>query len=394
MIIKLSKLSFRTIAILTAAFLLSGRSTLAADAARFFRISGPAPARITSSRADGTVTWTNAVTNVTCTVQTTLEFTDVTNWVDYLQVPVGHHIVTHRLYDPNPPAGMMLIPAGLFTMGNTHAGDTFNDGAPEEVPTHTVTVAAFYMDKYEVTQALWEEVYNWATNHGYSFDHPGSWFAGVNYSKGQNHPVHSVNWHDTVKWCNARSEMENKLPAYYTNAALSGRYRSGQVAPFVNWNSGYRLPTEAEWEKAARGGASGLRFPWGDEITFIRANYHSAFTFFEPEVFELEYRNRFHPAFNDGVVPYTSPVGYFAPNGYGLYDMAGNVSEWCWDWYGNYDSASQTDPRGPASTADSFRVIRGGTWHNSPVNSRVAARSDSYYPAFNDQYLGFRSVLP
>ncbi len=280
---------------------------------------------------------------------------------------------------PPAPTGMVMIPAGSFQMG-----DTFND-SPDgwgERAVHTVYVSAFYMDKYEVTKALWDEVKTWATAHGYSFDNPGS-------GKAANHPVQTVNWYDAVKWCNARSEKEGRVPAYYTDAGLSVRYRAGQVAPYVSWSSGYRLPTEAEWEKAARGGASGHRFPWADTdtITHSRANYYSVSDY----AYDTSPTRGYHPTFNDGVYPYTSPVGYFAPNGYGLYDMAGNVWEWCWDWYGSYSSDSQTDPRGPAS--GSSRVVRGGGWSAFAFGCRSASRSGNWPASGSIDGDGFRSVL-
>lgn len=289
----------------------------------------------------------------------------------------------HNLSLPAGSTGMALIPGGNFTMG-----DTFNEGLSDELPVHDVYVSAFYMDRYEVTKALWDDVYNWAVTHGYSFDNGGS-------GKAANHPVHTVNWYDAVKWCNARSEKEGKTPAYYADVELSVRYRTGQMAPYVNWSSGYRLPTEAEWEKAARGGASGHRFPWAnvDTITHSQANYYS-----DNFGYDISPTRGYHPTFNDGVDPYTSPVGYFAPNGYGLYDMAGNVWEWCWDWYGGayYNSSPATDPCGPSSGA--YRVLRGGSWFSSTNHDRCAYRvSDwisQYVPAYADVRLGFRSVLP
>ena len=276
------------------------------------------------------------------------------------------------------PSGMVLIPAGSFTMGNSPSGE----GASDAVPAHPVQVSAFYMDKFEVTKALWDDVYNWAVGHGYNFDNAG-------LGKAANHPVHSVNWYDAVKWCNARSEKEGKVPAYYTDAASRVRYRSGQVAPQVNWNSGYRLPTEAEWEKAARGGASGHRFPWSnvDTITHSRANYDSSADY----DYDLSQTRGAHPKFQAGGQPYTSPAGYFSPNGYGLYDMAGNVWEWCWNWNGSSGSSAQIDPRGPPT--GSMRVIRGGSWNYYAFFCRTAYLSHNF-PTRSVNHQGFRSVLP
>src|SRR5580765_779765 len=129
------------------------------------------------------------------------------------------------------PLGMVLIEAGPFEMG-----DTFSEGEVYEGPVHTVAVSAFYMDKHEVSKALWDRVKAWNNGNGYSYDNDGS-------GKGSNHPVQTLNWYDMVKWCNARSEMEGRVPAYYTDAGLTQVYKSGQVAPYVNWHAGYRLPT-------------------------------------------------------------------------------------------------------------------------------------------------------
>ena len=281
-------------------------------------------------------------------------------------------------------SGMVLIPAGSFTMG-----DTFNEGNPEELPLHTVCVSAFYMDRYDVTYALWQQVYNWAIAHGYSFDHAGSGKAG-------NHPVQTIDWYDCVKWCNARSEMEGRVPAYYTSAAQTAVYRTGLVDVdnnSVKWNAGYRLPTEAEWEKAARGGVSGQRFAWGNTINESLANYRSFWFRGAPNPpYDVNSYSGYNVNFATGNYPYTSPVNYFAPNGYGLYDMAANAAQWCWDWYGNYSSASQTDPRGPSVGA--YRTIRGGSWDGYAFYCRVAIRDDTFYPSDNANDVGFRSVLP
>ena len=283
------------------------------------------------------------------------------------------------------PASMVLIPAGSFTMGNC-----MDSNNSLELPLHTVQVSAFYMDKYEVTKALWDGVYQWATNHGYSFDNAGS-------GKASTHPVQAINWYDAVKWCNARSEKEGRPPAYYTEASQTVVYRNGRSSVengWVKWAGGYRLPTEAEWEKASRGGISGHRFPWSgtDNISHSVANYNATtnYPYNVGYPYDLSYPAGYHPAFNDGISPYTSPVGYFAANGYGLCDMAGNVHEWCWDWKAWYSSGSQTDPRGP--TSGSMRVLRGGSWYQVPWYCQSSARNENG-PTAHSFILGFRVVL-
>jgi formylglycine-generating enzyme required for sulfatase activity len=275
------------------------------------------------------------------------------------------------------PTGFALIPQGAFTMGNSVAADTDITDAP----TRTVTLDAFYMGKYEVTKAEWDEVRTWGLSNGYTDLAAGS-------GKASNHPVQTITWYDMVKWCNARSQKEGLTPAYYTNDAQTTIYKTGSVNVTnaqVKWTAnGYRLPTEAEWEKAARGGLSGKRFPWGDTISHSQANYYASSGFSYDSSGSV---NNYHPTYATGSMPYTSPVGAFAANGYGLFDMTGNVFEWCWDWYGTYASGSQTNPRG--TTSGTRRVFRGGSWDSGADDGRVALR-DHEPPGNTDDEFGFR----
>jgi formylglycine-generating enzyme required for sulfatase activity len=272
--------------------------------------------------------------------------------------------------------GMVLIPAGSFTMGDNLDGDS--DAVPIGV-----TVSAFYMDTNLVSYSQWQSIYSWATSHGYGFVNAGSGNAA-------NQPVQTVNWFDVVKWSNARSQQAGLTPVYYTDAGLTQVYTNLQVTVYVNWAAkGYRLPTEAEWEKAARGGLSGQRFPWGDTISESQANYHGDTADYSYDLGPNGYNTI-------GGGHGTSPVGSFAANGYGLYDMAGNVMEWCWDWYAapTYPPGSPylggTDPRGPVGPL-SVRVLRGGGWNVFAYYSCCAYR-DADPPSAANYVIGFRCV--
>jgi len=262
--------------------------------------------------------------------------------------PVGLKQGFYRVVSYPAPSGMVPIFGGT------------NSGTDPDYGVYSLTVSTFFMDATEVTKAQWDAVYSWAVTNDYSFDHAGS-------GKASNHPVHSVNWYDCVKWCNARSEMDGRTPCYTVSGSV---YRTGQSSPSCNFSTnGYRLPTSDEWEYAARGGLRGKRFPWGDTITHSRANYLSNSSY----SYDISSTRSYHPDYNDGGYPYTSPVGDFVANGYGLYDMAGNIHEWCNDMSG------------------SDRSVRGGSWGSYALHQRCGDEY-WYYPAGSSIGYGFRAA--
>ena len=334
--------------------------------------------------ADGGATWTvPAITftgaygaGVTTGNDRLLTWNAGLDWGGQFSTACRVRVIADDGTAPPAPAGMAYIPAGVFQMG-----DNFYD-ITDALPPHNTFVSAFFMDKNLIAREQWLEVYAWALGHGYTFNNGGQF-------KDAKHPVHSISWYDAVKWCNARSEKEGLTPCYYTDAGQTAVYRTGQVDlanNAVKWAAnGYRLPTEAEWEKAARGGLRGKRFPWGDTITHSQANYFSSAGY----AYDISKTRGYHPTYGRG----TSPVGVFPANGYGLYDMAGNVFQRCWDgygdtWYGQ-PGATADDSRGP--TFVSNRVLRGGSWDSFAGYLRCANRSINP-PTNADDSIGFRCV--
>lgn len=346
-------------------------------------MAGGQEAVITSIQTDGQIRWTNAVnTNSLYRVEWAASLAgpwyrtfDNVGAVDgggrgsfSAAVPMFYRVV---MTTNPPPPGMVWIDAGWFEQGQTGI----------ETPVNTHYTGGFWMDEMEVTKAKWNQVHQWALTNGYAFTNPGA-------GKTNNHPAQTVDWHDCVKWCNARSQMEKLTPCYYTTPGLTTVYATGALNisnPCVKWDAnGYRLPTEAEWEKAARGGRYQRRFPWGDTIQHARANYHA-----DSSAYDTSPTKGYHPDYDDSPEPYTSPAGSFPATGAGLHDLAGNVAEWCWDWWAAYSAGSQSDPRGPAT--GTWRIVRGGSCYNGGGGVGCAYR-EYYPPTTEDTTIGFRCV--
>jgi formylglycine-generating enzyme len=287
----------------------------------------------------------------------------------------------------NPPSSsMVFVPAGF--------------GTPSWA-SYDIFTSAFFMDKFEVSKSVWDTVYNWAITNGYSFSSAGT-------ATGSNHPVTGISWYDAVKWCNARSQREGLTPVYYANAARTQVYKTGQVVLDNNWVSweanGYRLPTVAEWIKAYRGGQGAGHFPWPsyfgsreDNINPSLANYSSSGDPFENTSDWWSYRNTTPVGYYNGS---QTPQGSNNPNGYGLYDMAGNAGEWCWDreftsWYSSYAEARDDNSKGPNYGQGAKRYWSGGMSYRAFGDMYAETASSGYSPASassSDTSVGLRCV--
>jgi formylglycine-generating enzyme required for sulfatase activity len=302
------------------------------------------------------------------------------------------------------PSGEMLdmtfVPPGEFEMG-----DAWGEGGANERPVHTVYISPFQVNKYEVSLAEYAAALNWAATEGGHIevrngvvfqaggDVPycdtqiaseesglawdGSMFHAIEGK--EDYPVTRVTWFGAAAYCNWLSAIE-KRPLCFDVATWSCDFAA----------KGYRLPTEAEWEKAARGGDVGRRFPWSDcdTIQHTRANYRSATGY----SYDTSETHGYHPDFDDGDLPYTCPVDHFIANDYGLKNAAGNVREWCFDRFSStyYALSPGSDPTGPPE--GDGRVLRGGDWNNNAFYCRCARR---YYKdsGYRDSVGGFRLAM-
>jgi len=243
----------------------------------------------------------------------------------------------------------VAVPGGTFTMGSLAAAG--------EQPTHEASVGAFRMGAFEVTQGQFQIV----TGHN-----PSAFSGNVSAA---DCPVESLSWFDAVEFCNLLSAIEGKTPAYVIadRVPATGYPITAATVTADFGQDGYRLPTEAQWEYAARAGTVSSYY-WGESTEATAYAWYSS-----------------------NSTARTRTTGRRLPNAFGLYDMAGNVWEWCHDWLGLYTADAQTDPTGPATGTE--RVARGGSWNQSAVWLRSACRGDSS-PGSGSSELGFRVVLP
>lgn len=250
--------------------------------------------------------------------------------------------------------GMIYVDGGTFAMGSPNE----ERQRQQDETRHEVTISAFYVDPYEVTQSSYEQIMG---------ENP-SYFAGSDL------PVESITWYDAVEYCNRLSESRGLTPVY----TIAG--------DTVSWNrsaEGYRLLTEAEWEYAARGGTDTI-YNVGNQVHSDLVNFEGSY----PYLIEENYVTRSNPdVVTSNYRGSTISVNSLAPNAFGLYNTHGNVSEWCFDYYGAYDLQNTADPAGAATGA--LRVNRGGSYNDFGKHLRSAYRSATN-PNDADRNLGFR----
>jgi uncharacterized repeat protein (TIGR02543 family) len=226
----------------------------------------------------------------------------------------------------------------------------------------TVTLSPYQIAKYETTYELWYEVKTWANANGYTLESSAGregndGTTGAVPTTAKTEPVTRVSWRDAIVWCNAYSEMAGKTPVYYSNTGCTTLIKSlsNNTAYMKADANGYRLPTEAEWEAAARGGNTANTTHWA--YTYAGSDTIGNVAWYSG---------------NSGSTTHT--VGRKAANLAGLYDMSGNVCEWCWDWYGSISTGTVTNPTGPTSGPEP--IYRGGAWNNDAHLHTMTYRDD------------------
>lgn len=274
--------------------------------------------------------------------------------------------------NPMPESGYVFVEGG-----------TFNMGSEDESPVHSVTLSSFVMCDHPVTQKEYLDV---------TGNNPSEF-------KGDEKPVETVSWYDAVEYCNALSKRKGLTPCYEIDKENKD--------PQNNWDEddkkwtitcnfdadGYRLPTEAEWEYAARGGKACKEYKFSgsdsvDEVAWHEDNAQGRLNHIDDEISEDEYEDFDEDEDDDGYG--TQPVKTKKPNTLGIYDMSGNVYEWCWDWFGIYEDAPQDNPTGE-TIPEANRIARGGSWFWDEDFCTVTTRK-CFYPCTVKDDLGFRVV--
>jgi formylglycine-generating enzyme required for sulfatase activity len=303
-------------------------------------------------------------------------------------------------------ANMVYVEGGSFQMGSIES--------EREQPIHQVYVSSFYMSRFELTigefrqfvsatnyKTLGELEGSYGVKNGMINEHQGLFWDNPGFSQTEKHPVTCISWYDAIAYCNWRSSLDNLTPCYNIdkeNKDPNNLHGEGQDNAnwTVTWNTeanGYRLPSEAEWEYAARNRGLLYKFAWGNSSS--------------PEINGISYANvpdekfnewlpnqRFYNGYNDGYL-FTAPVGSFKANELGIFDLSGNVDEWCWDWFKDdyYTNSPINNPRG--SDSGYWRVHRGGCWADLSAGEscfcRVSYR-DCQIPWHSSMTMGFRLV--
>jgi formylglycine-generating enzyme required for sulfatase activity len=367
-----------------------------AQVQRVYRVASSTNCAISSLSRTGILTWTNASAVGAYTIERSDSLAQQ-DWIPLIRGPVTNFVMSVRVHHSAPPDGMVFIPGGVFTMG-----DVLGDLKGISTPIHTAHVDPFFLGKFEMSNEAVTRILQWAFDRGkirvtsnsvenvegvartlLSLSKHNS---EISFDQGlfrirpgrQRHPCVWINWYGSAAFCNYLSELEGKEVTFNLTT---------WVCDFTK--KGYRLPTETEWELAARGGWEGKRFPWGGDnlISHTLANYRSSTN----NAYDVSVTRDYHPIYGTAS-PKTNPVDAFTPNPFGLYDMAGNSWEWVYDWSARYPSTHQINPTGPST--GTFKVFRGGSWFTTAERLTCGVRYTSATPISTFDDFGFRIVLP